>query len=78
MMSAVFDSSLTSATPAGDFKSTAMEDLCRVSRSPVGGGVLPGTARSMRKTLAPASERSRPAKGPTLCEQQSSVTRMAS
>lgn len=46
--------------PAGDFKSTAMEDLCRVRASAV--GEVPG--RSMRSTEAPASASRRPAKGP--------------
>lgn len=59
--------------PWGDFRSTAMEDLCRVRRSLVGGGGLEegdcgwvwfGMARSIRRTEAPLSARRRPAKGP--------------
>ena len=53
------------AIPAGDFRSTATEALCRVRRSPVGGGALPGEARSMRRTEAPLSAKRRPANGPT-------------
>lgn len=48
--------------------STAMEALCRVRRSEVGGGGVevwaPGTARSIRKTEAPQSASKRPANGP--------------
>ena len=51
-------------TPEGDFRSTAMEALCRVKRSLVGGGLGEGEARSMRRTEAPLSARRRPAKGP--------------
>jgi len=52
------------AIPEGDFKSTAMEDLWRVSRSVVGGGSGAVEARSIRRTEAPLSARRRPAKGP--------------
>lgn len=42
---------------AGDFRSSAMEDLWRVKRSGVGGGGVRvcarGWARSMRRTVAP-------------------------
>jgi hypothetical protein len=62
---------LTKATPEGDLRSTAIEDLCLVRRSFVGGGSLEdeecvrlGTARSIRMTEAPLSARRRPAKGP--------------
>ena len=62
----------TKAMPAADFRSTAMDDFHLVKRSEVGGGrfagdwewVLPGIARSIRKTEAPLSARRRPAKGP--------------
>jgi hypothetical protein len=48
-----------------------MEDLCRVRKSGVGGGievewVRSGIARSIRRTDAPLSASSRPAKGPGL------------
>lgn len=56
--------------PDADLMSTAMEDLCRVSRSGVGGGGVeewaPGTARSMRRTVAPQSANKRPANGPAV------------
>lgn len=58
---------MTRASPDGDFRSTAIEDLCRVRRSLVGGGdecERLGFARSMRRTEAPLSARSKPAKGP--------------
>lgn len=66
-----------SAIPEGDFRSTAMEDLCRVRRSFVGGGgfegacvwVTLGIARSIRKTEAPLSASRRPAKGPGILGQ---------
>lgn len=66
---------LIKETPDGDFRSTAMEDLCRVRRSPVGGGRLDalgvcvkfGIERSIRRTEAPLSARRRPAKGPRIC-----------
>lgn len=59
--------------PEGDFRSMLMEDLYRVKRSVVGGGVgeedgeecvMLGMDRSTRNTEAPASARRRPAKGP--------------
>lgn len=51
--------------PEGDLRSMGMEALCRVKRSGVGRGAeVPGVARSMRRTEAPASARSIPAKGP--------------
>lgn len=50
--------------PAGDFRSTAIEDLCRVRRSLVGGGFGLVVLRSIRRTEAPLSARRRPAKGP--------------
>lgn len=54
--------------PEGDLMSTAMEALCRVRRSEVGGGGCevwaPGTARSMRRIEAPQSASKRPANGP--------------
>lgn len=67
----------TKAIPEGDLRSTAMEDLWRVKRSAVWGGrfdecVLFGIARSIRKTDAPLSARSRPAKGPAYYELQNS------
>lgn len=40
MMSMCGTKDLTNSTPEGDFKSTAIEDLCRVRRSEVGGGSL--------------------------------------
>lgn len=57
------------ARPEGDLKSTAMELLCRVKRSAVGGGGLEvwvrlGTTRSTRMTEAPLSAKRRPANGP--------------
>jgi hypothetical protein len=62
---------LTNEIPDGALSSTAIEDLCRVRRSLVGGGGLEGEecerfgiARSIRRTEAPLSERRRPAKGP--------------
>jgi hypothetical protein len=62
---------LIKATPDEALRSTAIEDLCRVRRSVVGGGSLEdddcerlGIARSMRRTEAPLSARRRPAKGP--------------
>lgn len=44
--------------PADDLRSTAIEDLCRVRRSAVGGGIEDvwvrlGIARSIRRTDAP-------------------------
>lgn len=57
---------LMRATPAGDLRSTTSEDLCRVSWSGTCRATGPETARSMRRTEAPASERRRPAKGPVL------------
>ena len=62
------------STPLGDFRSTAMDDLCLVRRSFVGGGrseelvewVRSGTARSIRRTEAPLSARRRPANGPVI------------
>ena len=57
--------------PAALLMSTAMDDLCRVRRSDVGGGGLlvwaPGTARSIRRTEAPQSASKRPANGPVSC-----------
>lgn len=61
MMSAWGRRDLMKVMPLGDFRSTAMEDLCRVSRSPVGAGrvvglrvwVWLGMERSTRKTEAP-------------------------
>jgi hypothetical protein len=56
--------------PEAAFRSTAMDDLCRVRKSPVGGGLVelewerPGIARSIRITEAPLSARRSPAKGP--------------
>lgn len=57
--------------PDGALRSTAIEDLCRVRRSVVGGGSSEddvcerlGIARSMRRTEAPLSASRRPAKGP--------------
>jgi hypothetical protein len=62
---------LRRAIPEEDLRSTAIDDLCRVRRSLVGGGRLKdeecerlGTARSIRRTEAPLSARRRPAKGP--------------
>lgn len=63
------------AVPEGDFRSTAMEDLCRVRRSFVGGGSLEaevewvkfGIERSIRRTEAPLSARRSPANGPEGC-----------
>ena len=59
------------AIPEADLRSTAIEDLCRVRRSLVGGGsseedecVRLVIARSIRRTEAPLSARRRPAKGP--------------
>jgi hypothetical protein len=52
------------AMPEGDFRSTAIEALCRVSRSAVGGGLGEAEERSIRRTEAPLSARRRPAKGP--------------
>jgi hypothetical protein len=52
--------------PAGDFRSTAMEALLRVSRSEVGAGFGEEVVRSMRRTEAPLSARRRPANGPVL------------
>ena len=57
---------LMNAVPDGDFRSTAMEDLCRVRRSAVGGGLGKVVLRSTRRTEAPLSARRRPAKGPGL------------
>jgi hypothetical protein len=65
----------TKLTPAPDLRSAAMEDLCRVRKSLVGGGSLLdddecvkfGIARSMRRTEAPLSARRSPAKGPEGC-----------
>lgn len=56
--------------PEGDFKSTAIEALCRVSRSDVGAGLGEAVARSMRRTEAPLSARRRPANGPTYIRDQ--------
>jgi hypothetical protein len=58
------------AIPEGDFRSTVMEALCRVSRSEVGAGFGEGEARSMRRTEAPLSARRRPAKGPVSLNHQ--------
>jgi hypothetical protein len=60
---------LTSSTPALDFRFAAIEVLWRVRGSVGGGGgllecVALGIARSIRRTEAPLSARSRPAKGP--------------
>ena len=70
-MSAVGRRDFTKEMPEVDFRSTAMEDLCRVRRSPVTGGsllefecVMFGIALSRRRTEAPLSASSRPAKGP--------------
>jgi hypothetical protein len=52
------------AIPEGDLRSTAIEALCRVRRSFVGGGFGVEEARSTRRTEAPLSARRRPAKGP--------------
>jgi hypothetical protein len=62
----------TKAIPEGDLRSTAMEALWRVRRSPVGGGSLVvsfewvrfGIARSSLRTEAPLSASRRPANGP--------------
>lgn len=61
-----------SAWEAGDLAFRAMEVLCRVRRSRVGGLVSGeevgewevGVGRSMRRTVAPWSARRRPQKGP--------------
>lgn len=61
------------AIPKGDLRSTAIEDLCRVSRSLVGGGGGASgeaeleMARSTLRTEAPLSARRRPANGPEGC-----------
>ena len=60
--------------PLGDLRFTAIEDLCLVRRSFIGGGgfeasvewVRFGTARSIRRTEAPLSARRRPANGPVM------------
>jgi len=52
------------AMPEGDFRSTAIEDLCRVRRSAVGARLGEVVLRSTRRTDAPLSARRRPAKGP--------------
>lgn len=57
----------TNWIPGGDFRSTAMEDLCRVRRSFVGVRERREegeTVRSRRRTEAPLSARRRPANGP--------------
>lgn len=75
MMSVCGIRDLTKSTPEGDFRSTAIEDLCRARRSDVGGGSLDedtlwvrfGIDRSIRKTDAPLSASRRPANGPVNC-----------
>jgi hypothetical protein len=71
-MSECLTRDLTNSTPEGDLRSTAIDALCLVRRSEVGGGSLAelkqcvrfGMERSIRKTEAPLSARSRPANGP--------------
>lgn len=75
MMSVCGIKDLIKSTPEGDFRSTAIEDLCLVRRSEVGGGSLEedalwvrfGIDRSIRKTDAPLSASRRPANGPANC-----------